>query len=132
MISEASDVRRVLLVDDEASVCELVRDAFDAFARGTIELTCVNSDAAAYRALLEEPPFDPILVDINLGVGTTGYDVARRARAIRPDVRVIYISGQADERSVATYGVPGGVLLPKPFTPEQLLAAMDAVAGPED
>lgn len=124
-----ADNRRVLLVDDEASVCDLIGDVFDAFARGRIELTCVNSDTAAYRAFVEKPPFDSILVDINLGRGTTGYDVARQARSIQPGVTVIYMSGEIDERSVATYGVSGSTFLPKPFTSEQLLAAMGIGGG---
>lgn len=121
--------RRVLLVDDEESVCDVITDVIAAFAPSEINLTCVHSDTAAYRAFAEEPSFDPILVDINLGRGTTGYDVARRARALRPEVKVIYISGQIDQKSVATFGVPGSTFLEKPFTSEQLLAALGLKPG---
>lgn len=128
---QSAERRRVLVVDDDPSLCDLIGDVFHTFAEGRFELTCVNSDAAAYRALAGEPPYDSILVDINLGRGTTGYDVARRARSIRPDVRIIYISGQIDKISVATFGVPGGTFLPKPFTPEQLFMAMGSESHPE-
>lgn len=119
-----ADGIRLLLIDDEASVCEVIGDIIAAFAPGKVDLTCVNSDTAAYRAFAEGPPYDLIFVDINLGRGTTGYDVARRARSIYPDVEVIYISGQIDQQSVATFGVEGSTFLAKPFTSQQLLAAI--------
>lgn len=102
----------------------MIRDVFDALVPAMVELTCVTSDDAAYRTLAESRAFDVVLVDVNLGRGTTGYDVARRARAIHPDMPVIYISGQIDQKSVDNHGVAGSVYLRKPFTSEQLLEAV--------
>jgi hypothetical protein len=52
-----------------------------------------------------------------------GWDVARRARAIKPDLPVVYITGaNADEWAVQ--GVPNSLLLTKPFAPAQLVTAV--------
>jgi CheY-like chemotaxis protein len=61
----------------------------------------------------------PVLVaDINLGKGTTGFDVARRARQLNPDIKVIYITGQAAQ--VGKFGVEDAEMFPKPFSPVEL------------
>lgn len=117
-------VQNVLLVDDEGSICDVIRDIIKSLAPGEVDLTCAHSDVAAYRAFSEGQFFDSILVDTNLGRGTTSYDVARRARSLRPDVKVVFISGQIDERSAADLGVPGSTFLQKPFTSEHLFIAL--------
>jgi len=81
----------------------------------------VANDAAAYHALdSEADAFAALIVDINLGRGTTGFDVARYARRLNPSLPVIYVTGGLP-RSVAVYGVPGGALVPKPFDRNLLL-----------
>jgi DNA-binding response OmpR family regulator len=65
-----------------------------------------------------------LLIDIRLGKDRiTGWDVARRARATNPDLPVVYITGAGDEEW-AVQGVPGSVLLAKPFAPAQLVTAV--------
>lgn len=117
-------VRNVLLVDDEGSICDVIRDIIKSLAPGEVDLICVHSDTAAYRAFAEGQFFDSILMDTNLGRGRTSYDVARRARSLRPDAKVVFISGQIDERSAADLAVPGSTFLQKPFTSEQLFIAL--------
>jgi DNA-binding response OmpR family regulator len=64
------------------------------------------------------------VIDIKLGKDRiTGWDVARRARAVNPSLPVIYITG-AGEEEWAVQGVPGSVLLTKPFAAAQLVAAV--------
>ena len=56
-----------------------------------------------------------MIIDISLGRDhVKGWPVARRARAINPDLPVIYITGgNTDEWSIQ--GVPNSILLTKPF-----------------
>ena len=117
---------RILVVEDEPAVCALINDLLE--GEGYI-VRCCSNDRDAYEALRE--PFDALVVDINLGRGTTGFDVARRARRHDPEVGVVYVTGGPPE-SVAVHGVHGAVLVRKPFNREDLLLALEeAGAGPD-
>src|SRR5688572_1768316 len=106
--SEAS--RPVLIVEDEPAICELMSDVLDAAG---FQACCVDSDRAAYALLSEPRSFAAVIVDVNLGVGVTGFDVARFARKQDPKVPVLFVSGQASEKSFKAFGVAGAAFLPK-------------------
>jgi DNA-binding NtrC family response regulator len=125
---------RVLVVDDDQGLLALICE--DLQNQG---LWCAGarSDREAYRLLATQPAFDAVVVDVNLGIGTTGFDVARRARQVTPEIRVVYISGEANARSWMTFGVPSSDYVSKPFPLERLAgllrhdASLDrAPAGP--
>jgi DNA-binding response OmpR family regulator len=119
-------VCRVLVVEDEHAICELISDFLDQTA---FEVHCVHSDRGAYTALAGVRPYAALVVDINLGPGTTGFDVARFARQLSPELPVIYVSGETPPSSVATFGVPDSRFLAKPFTTDQLLDMLLEVTG---
>jgi CheY-like chemotaxis protein len=123
---EISTNRRALVVDDEDHVCELITDMLGEIG---FELECVRSDRDAYRRLSRPADFGLLLVDVNLGAGTTGFDVARFARQMDPDLPVIYVSGQAGHDSFKTFGVPGSGFVAKPFTTEELHQAVRQALG---
>lgn len=106
----------VLLVEDEADIAELIIEALQAVG---LEVRAAGSDAAAYEALDREAErFAALVTDINLGVGTTGFDVARRARQLNDRLKVVYITGHAAH--MGRFGVEDGVMFPKPFSPSEL------------
>lgn len=123
---QVSSVRRILVVEDEHQVCELISDMLGG---DDLEVACVNSDGDAYRQLSRRGAFSAILVDINLGAGTTGFDVARFARQMDPALPVIYVSGQSTRASFNAFGVPHSLFVEKPFTAEQLRAAVRQAFG---
>ena len=110
----------VLVVEDETDVCAVIHGCLESEGHRVV---CVNNDAAAYRELAAGP-FDALIVDINLGRGTTGFDVARQARRLHSDIAVVYVTGLSPE-SVALHGVRGAVLVQKPFDREDLLGALE-------
>jgi DNA-binding response OmpR family regulator len=115
----------ILLVEDEAEVRELIEDAFEDHGLG---VRSAASDKAAYAILEQEArSFALLVADINLGQGTTGFDVARRARALNPDLRVIYLTGHAAHLS--KFGVEGAEMFPKPFNPRELAERVISVIG---
>lgn len=120
---------RVLVVEDEPRICELLSEMLqdDGF-----EPVCVQSDRAAYEAVQHQSGFVCMIVDVNLGSGTTGYDVARFARRSEPELAVIYVSGQTSHASIKANGVPGGLFLEKPFTANDLLARLRMLVGDND
>lgn len=121
-----TEIRRVLVVDDEPGVCELIGDIL---GKEAFEVTCAGTDRDAYALLEDAPAFDAILVDVNLGRGTTGFDVARFARQRRPALPVVFVSGEASRDSFRAFGVPGSTYLAKPFTTEELIDAVEIALG---
>jgi DNA-binding response OmpR family regulator len=106
----------VLLVEDEADVRELIEDAF---AEAGLSTRSAATDREAYALLEREArTFAVLVADINLGVGTTGFDVARRARQLNPAIQVIYITGHAAH--MKKFGVADAEMFPKPFNPSEL------------
>jgi len=112
--------RRVLVVEDDAGVCEVIADAL---ALHAVEAHCVRTDREAYDALLSH--WDAVVLDVNLGAGTTGFDIARFARAMRPDFPVVFVSGQTTQASFKAHGVPDAAFVAKPFTAEELVDALE-------
>ena len=119
----------VLVVEDDHRICSLLTDALE---DAGIEPRCVSSDREAYEALRSGERFGCMIVDVNLGTGTTGYDVARFARVLDPQLAVIYVSGQTSEKSFKAFGVPGSLFLPKPFLPAELLERVRILTGDID
>ena len=73
-----------------------------------------------------EETIDAIVTDIDLGLGPSGWEIARRARDHFPDAPVIYITGKA----TADYedeGVPQSHVLEKPFHIEALVTLISSM-----
>jgi DNA-binding response OmpR family regulator len=122
---------RVLIVEDEPQMCELLGEIV---GDEGFHPHCVRSDRAAYAALRGDlrEHCACMIVDVNLGAGTTGYDVARFARRLQPQLPVIYVSGQTTEVSYQANGVPGSLFVPKPFTPGELMEQVHKLVGDND
>ena len=112
----------VFVVEDEPIIQELLEDALAdggfAVAKATAGAEAIGMlelPTAAYRALV---------TDINLPPGTlTGWDVAKRARELQPEMPVVYMTGAAAQ-DWTSKGVPNSVLVPKPFAPAQIVTAV--------
>ncbi len=111
---------RVLFVDDDPilslEVCLFLRE----FGFGVAQAA---SAADAYEAIDRRAPLTALVTDINLGPGPDGFEVARRARLVYPDLRVIYISGTAMDRYAAE-GLKGAQFIAKPLHPRQIVEAL--------
>ena len=63
---------------------------------------------------------DMIVTDINLGGSASGWDVAKHFRSKKPDMPVVYISGELFDPERC---VPGSALVPKPYQHIDILSA---------
>ncbi|MBX9582081.1 MAG: PAS domain-containing protein [Gemmataceae bacterium] len=117
--------RSVLLVEDEDGIRTLARLTLT--GRGYV-VTEAADGAAALAALASGTAFDLVVTDLTMpGVG--GREVAAKAAADRPGVKVVYMSGYVPDEAVLA-DPPGAAFLHKPFTPAELArAADDALAG---
>jgi CheY-like chemotaxis protein len=111
--------RLILVVDDDELISMSLADTLREAGYAVLTL---NSGEEAVMLLERAPELAGIVTDIKLGPGADGWEVARRARAVQPDVPIVYISG--DPGSCAARCLPGTVLLPKPFTPSQIVEAV--------
>jgi CheY-like chemotaxis protein len=116
-----NDERSVLFVEDEDLIREL---AADELKEAGYELVVVENGDEALEALDgDADPFCALVTDVNLGEGADGWEVGKRARELDDEIPVIYMSG-ASAHEWQSKGVPDSVLLNKPFTPSQLIAAI--------
>lgn len=117
---------RVLIVDDDPAICDLIRDILGEVRMTTV---CAIKDADAYRIIATPPTIKALIVDINLGAGTTGFDVARFARQVIPDLPVIYVTGDTTQDSFSAFGVPGSAFIQKPFDVGAFLTTVVGLMG---
>jgi CheY-like chemotaxis protein len=110
----------ILLVEDDTPIRELVRKVLSAYGYSVLEAP----DGAAAIALGERHrgPVHLLLSDIGIP-HVSGPEVAQRLIPLRPEMRVLYMTGFAARLSI-TLGVlsPAVGVLRKPFTPERLAA----------
>jgi CheY-like chemotaxis protein len=109
----------VLLVDDEELVRASTADLLDDLGYQVIQ--AASADAALDR--LREGAGPDILVTDHLMPGMTGAELAEAARALRPDLPILIVTGYAESGGIAA-DLPR---LAKPFRREELAAALDAV-----
>ncbi|MBK7974611.1 MAG: response regulator [Deltaproteobacteria bacterium] len=112
----------VLVVEDEpmvrSFVCEVLTTA------GYQVAPVASADDALARCRDATASVDLVLTDVVMP-GVNGAELARRARTLRPGLKVVFMSGFPDE-SRSDLGELGGVLLRKPFTSEALLKTLRA------
>ena len=110
----------VLVVDDEPTVRMLVTDVLTDLGYNAIE---AGDGAAGLRIVDSGIRIDLLVTDVGLPGGMNGRQVADAARVARPELKVLFITGYA-ENAVLSHGHldPGMHVLTKPF-------AMDALAG---
>ncbi|MFB4304695.1 response regulator transcription factor [Actinomadura sp. GTD37] len=118
-----SESRRVLVVDDEANIRDLIEVAlrFHGFATAT---AATGEDAL--RAARTQPP-DLVLLDVMLP-GMDGFEVCRRLRANGDQVPVIFLTARDTPSDTVTGLTLGGDdYVTKPFSIEALVARVRAV-----
>ena len=83
----------VLLVEDELLVREL---ASEDLGDAGFEVTAANDGDEALAYLREGRRFDLLFTDIRMPGETDGWQLAREARQMLPDIRIIYATGLGD------------------------------------
>lgn len=109
----------LIVVEDEALLRLLIKMTLETT---DFDFRILSNLGAALDALAEEGErFSVLITNIDLGdTALTGFDLARRARALNPDIGVIYMSGEAASRFEAEK-VPGSHFLEKPIDTDRLL-----------
>ena len=111
---------RVLVVDDEANIAELISMAlrYEGF-----DVRAAHTGTKAVSAAKEFRP-DAVVLDIMLP-DFDGLEVLRRMRATEPDVPVVFLTARdAVEDRVAGLTAGGDDYVTKPFSLEELVARL--------
>ena len=109
----------VLIVDDEPTIRMLLTDILTELGYTPIEAIDGN---AGLNVLQSNIHIDLLVTDVGLPGGMNGRQMADAARVSRPDLKVLFITGYAENTILGDgYLAPGMSLLTKPFS-------MDTVA----
>ncbi len=108
----------MLIVDDEPTVRMLVADVLEEFGYHAIEAA---DGSSGLRIMQSDARIDLLVTDVGLPGGMNGRQMADAGRVTRPALKVLFITGYA-ENAVISHGhlEPGMHLLTKPFTMEML------------
>jgi PAS domain S-box-containing protein len=118
----------VLVVDDEPTVRMLVVEVGEDLGCATLEA----ADGAAGLKLLEsDMRIDLLVTDVGLPGGMNGRKLADAATAKRPELKVLFITGYAENAAIGNGHLePGMQVLTKPFAVEALAQRMRRILSP--
>jgi DNA-binding response OmpR family regulator len=115
------DAPIILVIEDDRDLQMMVEDAL---RDGGYEPAIAGSGEEALTLLKAfRTKYSALVTDIRLLGRLDGWRVARGAREIDPSFPVLYITGGGGDEW-PTRGVPDSVLLNKPFSPDELVAAV--------
>jgi len=110
----------VLVVDDEATIRHLIDEVLD--EQGYTVIGAADG-AAGIKVLQSGARIELLITDVGLPNGMNGRQVADAARSLRPDLKVLFITGYAENAAIGNGHLePGMELLTKPFTMQGLAA----------
>ncbi|MFC3713819.1 response regulator [Sphingoaurantiacus capsulatus] len=113
----------VLLVEDEGTVRAVAERALT--RKGYQVLTAAHGEEALELLEKRGEPVDLLISDVVMPT-MDGPTLVRHARERFPNLRIIFMSGYAEEQLRKSIDVPGAGFLPKPFSVQELGEAVRA------
>jgi DNA-binding NtrC family response regulator len=113
----------ILIVEDDPSIRELVEmilqdNGYQTLSAGDVE--------QATRLLCSRQPIDMVFTDVQLKAALTGgCAVANLAVACRPDMPILYTTGETTLNKMKAQFPKAAHFLPKPYTDSDLLAGVE-------
>src|SRR5688500_897145 len=117
------EMERVLIVDDDRELCELVGELL---GEEGFEVEVANrGEQGLERALSGEHSL--VVLDVMMP-GMSGFEVLRRLRAQGSDVHVMMLTARGDDVDrIVGLEIGADDYLPKPFNPRELIARIQAI-----
>jgi len=117
----------ILFVDDERDILLMGADALR--EAGYVVQPAANADIAL--VLIEQGlAFSLLVTDIVMPGVLDGFALARRARELHPELRIIYTTGFSRVAAIRSPGAPYGSTLFKPWKPSELLRTVAGLLAP--
>ena len=125
--SQANGSETVLLVEDEESVRQLVRETLE--SKGYKVLEADNGEAALQIVSNHSGKINMLITDVVMP-GMSGRELSARLCAACPQIKVLYLSGYTED-AIVHEGVidPDTAFLQKPFTLQMLSRKVREVLG---
>ncbi len=114
----------ILVVEDEPALRQLIRTVLS--THGYTVLDAPDGTTAVRLGREHAGTIHLLLTDVILP-GMNGLEIARELSGVRPDVRVLFISGYARDTALAQGSLPGTSFLHKPFSPDALVQKVHEV-----
>jgi response regulator RpfG family c-di-GMP phosphodiesterase len=117
---------RILLVDDDPALRTLLKTTFEVADVAVVEA----EDAATARRKIRSARPDVIVLDINMP-GTTGLELCAELKAAPAtrDIPIVLLTGSEGGTSAAAKKAGADAFVLKPFSPLELLAVAERLAG---
>jgi len=123
------DAVLILFVEDE---CLILTAAQEALEEGGFDVIAAIDGAQAMRILSERTSqLKGLITDVRLGSGPNGWEIAREARRLRPDMPVVYTTGDSAALWPAE-GVPNSMVVQKPYADVQVVTALATLLSKAD
>lgn len=120
---------KVLIVDDNPNIGDLLSHHLEGSG---LEPVVVNDLASALTVFADGAGFRLLVCDIQLGAGGGGMELAGQARARKPALPIIFISGQIAQPDTSTgFSFENTFFLRKPFRSKQFKDAVHELLGPD-
>ena len=114
----------ILLVEDDKGVRDFARSML--LQRGYTVLCAGDGDSALKIARRHHDHIDLLIADLVMP-GMKGPQLAKRLRALQPDLQVLFMSGLMQEDIVPGTIPSEAGFLEKPFTPQALVAKVQEI-----
>ena len=126
----ARGTKRVLIVDDDASIVAVLQDALGLFRHEHDYTVEIARDGAEGLAALQRGPFDLVLLDMYMP-RMTGLELLTEMRRRGLQTPVLMLTGNEDNRSAAD-ALAAGIFayVPKPFDLQHLEMLISLAASP--
>jgi CheY-like chemotaxis protein len=119
----------ILIVEDEVFIRGTAEFTIEDLGHQTL-LACDVAEALSHLASSRE--INALFVDMRLSAAAfAGYEIANEAIRLRPEMRVLYTSGNPLTGEMTDQFVSGGQFLQKPYSPAQLEFSVGALLQSE-
>ena len=127
-LAAAGGAETVLLVEDEDSVRQLVRETLE--SRGYRVLEAANGQAALTLAASHRNQIHLLITDVIMP-GLNGHELVQQLLRARPAIKVLYLSGYAQDAFPTPLAADAQkTFLQKPFTLQSLARKVREILGP--
>jgi CheY-like chemotaxis protein len=123
----AGGTETVLLVEDEESVRQLVRDTLE--SKGYQVVEAENGESGLKASVGHQGKIDLVITDVVMP-GMGGREMVEQLAKTRPETKVLYLSGYTEDAIISEGTIESGTaFLQKPFTLQNLSRKVREVLG---